>query len=659
MMCIKNIIRRIVSAVALPLAVGVSSTGAVPSNGDRLPHYEIENIPIPEHIVLEVGGMDFTDDGRLMIATHGRGDVWALRDGEWRRFAHGLHEPLGLVATGPAQVVVGQRPEMTRITDTTGDGVADLYETITDAWNYSGHMYEYTFGPVADRDGNLWGALGYWFIAGESLLDPIYADGDIPLLLRRPTRPPFPNPEPQYRGWVFKVTPEGEFVPWASGVRSPNGLAVNSEGDVFVADNQGEYVGANPILHVTRGTFLGYPLPLLWDKNFEGDPTTTPLDQLDAMRKPEALIAPYGEMGQSTAQLVWDETGGKFGPFAGQLFIADHTRSMLMRATLEKIQGEYQGAMYPFLGGFKSGNNRIAFSPDGHLYVGQTARGWRAEGGEPFGLQRVVWNGTIPMEILEMNLTAEGFDLSFTHPVDRENAADPRNYSLRHYHYKYHREYGSPKVDEKEVELSTVLVSEDGRRVSLFLPELIDRKVYELRLNEIRSAGGEPVLNPVAYYTLSNLLEGTPIAVVTRRSGDRSTEAPAAQADPPDQVALQAKSDHPLFNVGRSVYAANCASCHGQTGDGGVAPALAKSDWIPSSKHSVIRIILQGIRGEELIMPPFSWLNDEEIAAVATYLRQEWHDESAVEPSLVETIRRETASRTALWTKSELEQIVE
>jgi hypothetical protein len=319
----------------------------------REPYYRVETIPVPDGIVREVGGMAFMEDGRLMICTR-RGEIWSLRDGDWRRFASGLDEPMGICVTGPNEVVVAQRPELTRITDTNGDGEADAYETLTNAWGYSGHMYEWAFGPVKDREGNLWGALAYWFFPGEQYLQPPFDEGTIPGLLRLGNiKPPeWFEPQPtQYRGWSFKVTPEGKFMPWSTGLRSPNGLGMNPDGEVFVTDNQGEYLGTSPLHHISQGAFHGYPIGLLWDERVEGDPTTVPMERLRELRKPPAIRFPYGDMGQSISQPLWDTTGGRFGPFAGQMFIGDQTKSTVMRASLEKVEGEYQGACFPFQGG--------------------------------------------------------------------------------------------------------------------------------------------------------------------------------------------------------------------------------------------------------------------------------------------------------------------
>ena len=63
-------------------------------------YYKIVNVPIPKDIVLEVGGLSLTDDDKLGVSTR-RGDVWIIdkpysQNPTYKRYAHGLHEPLGL-----------------------------------------------------------------------------------------------------------------------------------------------------------------------------------------------------------------------------------------------------------------------------------------------------------------------------------------------------------------------------------------------------------------------------------------------------------------------------------------------------------------------------------------------------------------------------------
>ncbi|HXG61366.1 MAG TPA: hypothetical protein VNO22_08330 [Planctomycetota bacterium] len=436
-------------------------------------YYRLETVRLPPGLVLEVGGMMFARDGTLLVCTR-RGEVWKMKDGTWSLFASGLHEPLGLWAEDPADVAVVQRTELTRLRDTDGDGVADLYEALSRGWNPVARPTAYAFGPIRDAEGNFWGATA--------------AQG---------------AREGRYLGWCFKVTPEGEFIPWASGLRTPNGLGFDREGRLFVTDNQGEYVGTSALYAIRRGAFYGHPHSLSSDPEMAGRAESPTLEELDARRTLPAVQFPHGLLGRSPSQPLVDATGGKFGPFEGQFFVGDQSSCILIRVALETVEGEPQGACFPFRSGFQSGNNRLAWGPDGVLWVGQTDRGFGAVGGRPFGLERVTWTGRVPFEILDVRARPDGFELRFTRPADRAVAARPEAYSIQRYHYLYHATYGSPQADVTPVAVREARVSEDGRRVALVLGELVERKIYEIHLRGVRAEDGAPLLHGEAYYTLN------------------------------------------------------------------------------------------------------------------------------------------------------------
>ena len=73
--------------------------------------YRVETINVPKDIRLEVGGMGFWDDGTLVMCTR-RGEVWNYKDGQFRLFTFGLHEPLGLLAGKKGEIWVIQRGEL-------------------------------------------------------------------------------------------------------------------------------------------------------------------------------------------------------------------------------------------------------------------------------------------------------------------------------------------------------------------------------------------------------------------------------------------------------------------------------------------------------------------------------------------------------------------
>ncbi len=262
--------------------------------------YRIETVSAPTNIVMEVGGMGFQGDGTLMLCTR-RGEVWSLRDGAWKRFATGLDEPLGLCVVASNQIVVAQRAEFTRLTDVDHDGVADRYETLTAAWNYSGQGYEFAFGPVRDHEGNLFGALTCWFFPPNIYQRPPYIGWEL-----EPPAGYKPNTNVAWRSWCFKLTPQGEFIPWASGFRSPNGLVINPDGELLIMENQGEYIGSDQLYHVTRGSFQGFPTSMFWGPNAVDDPFAVPLEELDAKRSQPIVIFPYDLMGRSASEPVFD-----------------------------------------------------------------------------------------------------------------------------------------------------------------------------------------------------------------------------------------------------------------------------------------------------------------------------------------------------------------
>ena len=295
------------------------------------PSYRVENVAVPEGVVMEVSGMDYSADGVLYLCTR-RGDVWTQKDGQWRRFAQGLHEPMGLCIGSKGQVFVSQRPEITQLIDEDGDGVADLYQTITDGFSMIASFHQYTYGLVQDAKGNLWGTL-----SGTGKTRP---DG-------RPASAKAFALEP-YRMWSFKVSPKGEFVPWSSGLRSANGIGMNLEGDLFAADNQGEWVGTSMLHHLEQGDFHGHPEALRWDERFKGkgDPAKLPIEQLEKIRKMPAVFLPHGELSNSPGAPVCDTTAGKFGPFAGQLFIGDVVHPVVMRIAWKRSMASIRARVF-------------------------------------------------------------------------------------------------------------------------------------------------------------------------------------------------------------------------------------------------------------------------------------------------------------------------
>ncbi len=445
-------------------------------------HYRLLSILEPPDIVLEVGGLDVAPDGRPIVATR-RGEVFLISgayddppfDCRFERFAFGLHEPLGARWRDGSLYLV-QRGELTRLVDLDGDDRADLFETICDSWGVSGNYHEFAFGPKFDGRGRMWVTLNLGFCGN-------LGKSQVP-----------------WRGWAVIVGDDGSLTPVCGGLRSPNGLGRNAAGDIFFTDNQGDWVGTCKLSHLEPGDWHGHPGGDRWYEAAGFDP---PRGEVDF--KPPAVWFPYGRMGQSASDILLDDTSGSFGPFADQLFVGDQTNATLMRVFLERIEGVYQGACFMFRRGFHSGVNRMCFAQDGSMFVGLTNRGWGSLGRRSWGLQRVVYTGLLPFEVLRMEARPDGFLLTFTKPVDHAAAARRDAYAMSSFTYERHAEYGSPEFDRGEVSITHVEVSGDARSVRLVLDPLRPGYVHELKMAGVRSADGEPLLHDEAYYTLNRV----------------------------------------------------------------------------------------------------------------------------------------------------------
>ena len=445
--------------------------------------YIVEKIDVPKDITLEVGGMGFWPDGTLVMCTR-RGEIWKYRKGRFDRFTFGLHEPLGLLPGRDGEVWVMQRTELTHITDEDGDGEADLFETLNQDWGYTGNYHQYAFGLIRDQQGNFYGTTGLGFYRGGDRFKGTWL-GTLD--------------DVKYRGWVLKFTPGGQRIPFAPGLRAPNGIGLSPDGEIFTTDNQGSYIACGWLMHVREGDFLGHPSGLIDDPRFD-EPWKMSREQLLKIRKRPAVFLPHGVMGNSTSQPIWDTTKGKFGPFAGQVLVGDVQNGRLSRIFLEKVAGEYQGAAFPFIyNRFGGGVNRLVFDRDGVLWVGFTGRGWAA--GE--GLQKVTYSQETPAEIQTLQLTRSGFRLTLTLPVDPQSAKDPASYSVRHFQLAWQAAYGTAPSNITNIKPSAIKVAPDGLSVELEFPNLVEQTVYEFHFDGLRTATGQKLDNPSAYYTLN------------------------------------------------------------------------------------------------------------------------------------------------------------
>lgn len=472
-------------------------------------NFSFETIPNPPGIDPQVGAMDTMKNGRIAVAFH-RGEVMIYdpSNSSWSLFASGLHEPLGMLVEDDGSILVMQRPELTRLKDTDGDGSADEYETVFDGFGISGNYHEFAYGPVKDSDGNLYIALGV-ASNGASMAREIRGDfseigevdragmSDDENWDKRKGKAGRMYSRVAYRGWVFKLSPDGSKVePFASGFRSPNGMGFDAKGRLLITDNQGDWRPTSPLYDVKEGGFYGHPASLVWKKDWDGrDPLKIEVEEFEAMQQPAAAYFPHGELANSPTWPVVIPKGAFPKGFTSQTLIGEMNQPNLIRVLDDEVDGVFQAALVPVFDGSSlgKGNNRMAFGADGSLYIGRTALSWPGDK----GIIKVRWNGKPFLSLDRIKAVESGFVLRFSEPLD---SATLESLAIKSHKYKYHADHGSPKVDENEMNVKSTKLSSDGLTLSVDIGGLKEGYLHHIDMRGLRSKSGSMVLGSQAWY---------------------------------------------------------------------------------------------------------------------------------------------------------------
>lgn len=459
------------------------------------PAYRIETITLPDGFEPLIGGLAFNEAEELVVVSQRTGILIAQPSDSsdafaWRTFCdQSLHNPLGVLAETGGSLLVAQVSELTRLYDTDNDGRSDYLEAVSTAWGVSGNSAQTNTGPLPDGDGN-------WFLAlgNSSVTTSAHGStftqmrGDYSSAGRRGQT----FSAARFNGWIVKVTADGDLLPWASGLRQCNGIGMNAERELFATDRYGDWKPTSAVYHIEQGKFYGHPNSLVWDKNFatqHPDPLGWAVDNsqaADKMRVRPIVHMPHDTVCTAPGEPLFDPGAGAFGPFSDQLFIGDTAGHRILRVMLERVDGQYQGAVTHFIDNAElgSGNQRLCFSPDGkQLYVGQT----QTETSDG-GLKRITWtDSNVPYAVRQMSLAADGFELTFTHPIDRQLAADVANYTVRRYHYAYDQKIDHQPIAVTAITPSRAILAPDARSVTLQFDkdQLITDRIYEFDLAKI------------------------------------------------------------------------------------------------------------------------------------------------------------------------------
>lgn len=421
-----------------------------------------------------VGGLDFLPDGRLLVSTWdsigGLYLVDNILEGDTapvsvKRIAAGLAEPLGLEVVD-GEIFVLQKHELTQLIDHDGDDLIDEYRVVCDEWGVRDDFHEFAFGLV-------------------------YKDNHFYITLSMSMRLMANERQLPDRGRTLKIDREGNYEWMDYGLRTPNGIGLGMDEELFVTDNQGQWLPANKLIHVQKGVYNG----MAWGLSEE--------QELDPPAMvPPAIWLPDKEIGNSPSEPILM----KDGPYKGQLLHGDVTNGGIKRDFLEKVNGAYQGAVFRFSQGFTAGVNRLVWGPDGALYVGQVGMvgGWSWKGNQ-YGLEKIRYNGSSTFEMLAIRAKPDGFEIEFTEAVAAE-ALDLALIEVQQWRYEPTASYGGPKLDLTQLTPESMQLSENGKRLLLTIPGLMENHVIYFKLNEdLKNQKGNSLWSSEAWYTLNNI----------------------------------------------------------------------------------------------------------------------------------------------------------
>ena len=407
-------------------------------------------------------------DGRVFVASMKNGEIFVLRDpadngvgAHFDNYAGGLFQETYSMLAEKDGLYVLHRRNLTRISET--GGVADRFDRVCALPHGIIDSYDYGYGLVRDKTG----AFVYTFAP--------YADRKLP-----------------GAGSALRMVPGEKPEEIAFGFRNPLGWCTGPEGEIFYTDNQGEWVATNKLSHIVKGRYYGFPIAE--KKEHETNPYCHP-----------ALWVPYS-WARSINGVAWNNTGDKFGPFAGQFFMAELMYGgAIIRGCLEKVNGEYQGACFPFWGKGLLGPLTLAFDPKGRLFVGGiTEPGWMAQP-DRGALFRIDYAGETPFEIQSIHVLPQGFRLNFTLPIEPKSSTAAAAYVIEHYRYEYTGAYGSPELESTLLSIDKIELAPDARSVDLHTGVLIKDRVYMINASGVKSAKGDMLVSPVGAYTLNEI----------------------------------------------------------------------------------------------------------------------------------------------------------
>ncbi len=333
-----------------------------------VPGFDAVQLPVTDEVMPT--GLCWRPDGTLVVSSL-EGRVWLAHDTDGDEiedqllpFSDDLAAPYGVAANGDAIDVINKFG-LLRLTDTDDDGTADRIECIASGWGHTRDYHDWAIGLPRDAEGNYYVALPCQQDHRSEAAANLRGRA-IKLVPREPS-----DDDPQ-RYTIEEI---------CAGLRFPQGIALSPTSELFATDNQGNYNPFNELNHLVPGARYGFI------NRLEYKPGFNPPFQTAAIEIPHPWTRSVNGLCFLVLPEDMDRTNAAeyFGPFAGHAIGCEYDTRRLVRMTLERVAGEYQGAVYPFsrepMGEEPTFEGPLVcqVAPDGDLYLGSIRdSGWGA-----------------------------------------------------------------------------------------------------------------------------------------------------------------------------------------------------------------------------------------------------------------------------------------
>jgi hypothetical protein len=528
------------------------TTGVVAHPDDDSP-YVVDRIDPPYDnpfkALFFISGLDFFASGDAAVCT-AHGDVWIVRGLDetlanvtWQRFATGLYQPLGLEIVDEKVIVLG-RDQITRLHDENGDGEADFYESFNHDLIDEGMPHAYAMRLQRKPDGS--------FVFLKSGAGP-------------------------HGSALLQLSPDGERLEvLARGFRHPFGMGAGPNGEVTVADSEGNWVPSSKIDLIQPSGFYGF----LGDAESQGE-SPAPLRPLCYIPK----VADNACGGQ-----FW-HTSDRWGPYNRNGMFHFSWGRCTLHAVLQQQVGQQSQAATVQIPGIvlQAGPAEAEFHPrDGQLYV-VGLNGWQTAAKADGSFERIRYTGGAVHLPSGFAAHADGLVIGFDQPIDPNSLQTESGVRVAQWNYRWSSTYGSyhySAVNPNRVGHDVLVVyqqslSDDGKQLFLKIDDLRPVDQIQVTLN-LRTTDGAAVIcetygtinalasphDPSSYEPLRPLLAKENLVawcIVPFDSRKRGPEERAAMLEKLGirKVAYDWRAEHiPTFDAELKAYARHGITLH-------------------------------------------------------------------------------------------------